>query len=92
VFKNVSTFSRFAQVAHDVKNNNTHHIFRNFSKIVSVKYVKKGGASYWYVKIIALNLERQISFKILHLRFINSYQFLNAKLEKLVNNPRRDSL
>jgi hypothetical protein len=44
------------------------------------------------VKIIALNLERCISFEIQHLRFIDSNQFLNAKLETLVNNLPRDSL
>jgi hypothetical protein len=56
------------------------------------KYDKKGKETYRSVKIIALNLERYISFEIQHLRFIDSYQFLKAKLEKLVSNLPRDSL
>jgi hypothetical protein len=44
------------------------------------------------VKIIALNLKRHISLEIQHLRFIDSYQFLNAKLKKLVSNLPSDSL
>jgi hypothetical protein len=64
----------------------------HFSKSIAAKYDKKGRASYRSVKIIALNLERYISFEIQHLRFIDSCQFLNAKLEKLVNNLPTDSL
>jgi hypothetical protein len=79
-------------VFHNLKNYDAHHIFRHFSKSIAAKYDKKGRASYRSVKIIALNLERYISFEIQHLRFIDSCQFLNAKLEKLVNNLPRDSL
>jgi hypothetical protein len=79
-------------VFHNLKNYDVHHIFRHFCKSIASKYDKKGKASYRSVKIIALNLERYISFEIEHLRFIDSYQFLNAKLKKLVNNLPRDSL
>jgi hypothetical protein len=76
-------------VFHNLKNYDAHHIFRHF---IAAKYDKKGKALYRSVKIIALNLERYISFEIQHLRFIGSYQFLNAKQEKLVSNLPRDSL
>jgi hypothetical protein len=79
-------------VCDNLKNYDAHHIFRHFSKSIAAQYDKKGKASYRSVKIIALNLERYISFEIQHLRFIDSYQFLNAKLEKLVSNLPRDSL
>jgi hypothetical protein len=79
-------------VCHNLKNFDAHHKFRHFSKSIATKYDKKGKASYRSVKIIVLNLERYISFEVQHLRFIDSYQFLNAKLEKLVSNLPRDSL
>jgi hypothetical protein len=79
-------------VFHNLKNYDAHHIFRHFSKNIAAKYDKKGKASYRNVKIIALNLERYISFEIQHLRFIDSNQFLGAKLEKLVRNLPKDSL
>jgi hypothetical protein len=79
-------------VFHNLKNYDAHHIFRHFSKNIAAQYDKKGKASYRNVKIIALNLERYISFEIQHLRFIDSNQFLGAKLEKLVSNLARDSL
>jgi hypothetical protein len=40
----------------------------------------------------SLHWERCISFEIQHLRFIDSYQFLNAKLEKLLRSLARGSL
>jgi hypothetical protein len=73
-------------VFHNLKNYDAHHIFRNFNKRIAAKYDKKGQQSYRSVHIIALNLERYISFEIQHLRFIDSYQFLNSSLEKLVKN------
>jgi hypothetical protein len=79
-------------VFHNLKNYDVHHIFRLFSKNIAAKYDKNGKASYRGVKIIALNLERYISFEIQHLQFIDSYQFLNAKLKKLVSNLLTDSL
>jgi hypothetical protein len=51
-------------VLHNLKNYDVHHIFRHFSKSIAAKYDKKGKASYRSVKIIALNLERYISFEI----------------------------
>jgi hypothetical protein len=78
-------------VFHSLKNYGAYHIFKLFSKNIAAKYDKKGKASYRIMKIIALNLERYTSFEILYLRFIDSYQFLNANLEKLVSNLPKDS-
>ena len=41
---------------------------------------------------IANNMEKYISFSIWQLRFIDSLQFLNASLEKLVKSNDPDSL
>jgi hypothetical protein len=79
-------------VFHNLKNYDTRHIFRNFNKRIAAKYDKKGRQSYRSVHIIALNLEKYISFEIQHLRFIDSYQFLNSSLEKLVKNLPTGSL
>jgi hypothetical protein len=45
-----------------------------------------GQSSKENVEIIALNLERFVSFEMLYLRFIDSCQFLNASLEALVDS------
>jgi hypothetical protein len=75
---------------HNLKNYDAHHIFRHFSRRLTVKYDRTGRKSYDNVNIIALNFERYVSFKIRHLRFIDSYQFRNASLEKLVKNLTND--
>ena len=41
---------------------------------------------------IANNMEKYISFSIWQLRFIDSLQFVNASLEKLVKSNDPDSL
>jgi hypothetical protein len=69
-------------IFHNLKNYDAHHIFR-----YSNKQLAAGG----HIKIVALNLERYVSFEIQHLRFIDSYQFLSASLEKLVKSLARDS-
>jgi hypothetical protein len=78
-------------VFHNLKNYDTHHIFRHFSRCLAAKYDRKGRNSYDNVNIIALNLERYVSFKIRLLRFIDSYQFLSARMEKLVKNLTNNS-
>lgn len=78
-------------VFHNLKNYDAHHIFRNFGKRVAAQFDVKGRRSYNNVKIIALNMERYVSFQIERLRFIDSYQFLSASLEKLVGNLTRDA-
>jgi hypothetical protein len=74
-------------IFHNLKNYDAHHIFRYFNRQIADNFGKDGLNS---VKIIALNLERYISFEIQHLRFIDSYQFLNASLEKLVKSLTRN--
>jgi hypothetical protein len=46
----------------------------------------RGENSLQNVEIIALNLERFVSFELLYLRFIDSCQFLSALLESLVGS------
>jgi len=74
-------------IFHNLKNYDAHHIFKYFNRQIAAKYGQK---TYESVKIIALNLERYVSFEIQHLRFIDSCQFLNASLKKLVNSLGRD--
>jgi hypothetical protein len=73
-------------VFHNLKNYDAHHVFRSFNKRIAAKYDKKGRQSFKNVKVIALNLERYVSFEIQCLRFIDSYQFLNSRLDNLVTN------
>jgi hypothetical protein len=79
-------------VFHNLKNYDAHHVFRSFNKRIAAKYDKKGRQSFKNVKVIALNLERYISFEIQYLRFIDSYQFLNARLDKLITNLPKECL
>ena len=54
---------------------------------VAAKYNKNGDKKFPpNVEIIALNLERFISFDIFYLRFIDSVKFLSASLDSLVEN------
>ena len=75
-------------IFHNLKNYDAHHIFKYFNRQIAAKYGEK---TYENIKIIALNLEKYVSFEIQHLRFIDSCQFLNASLEKLVNSLKRDA-
>ncbi len=79
-------------VFHNLKNHDAHHIFRSFNERIVAKYDKKGRQSFKNVNVIALNLERYVSFEIQYLRFIDSYQFLSASLDKLVKNLPKESL
>ena len=75
-------------VFHNLKNYDAHHIFKYFNKETADKY---GLQKFQKVKILAVTMEKYISFNIQHLRFIDSCQFLNASLEKLVNSLARDA-
>jgi hypothetical protein len=80
---------------HGLSNYDAHHIFKYFNKRVVKMFDnkpkndddedKKGDASL-NVPIIALNLERFVSFELLNLRFIDTVKFLNSSLEVLVEN------
>ena len=74
-------------VFHNLKNYDAHHIFRWFnSRVVEEFDEDRGENSLQNVEIIALNLERFVSFEMLYLRFIDSCQFLSASLESLVGS------
>ena len=79
-------------VFHNLKNYDAHHIFKSLNRRVTAKYDKKGRQSFESVNIIALNLEKYVCFSFQDLRFIDSFQFLGASLDKLVNNLPRGSL
>jgi hypothetical protein len=72
------------------KNYDVHHVLKYFSKRLAAKYDEDKKESFEGVEITALNLEKYISFKIQYLRFIDSYQFLSAGLEKIVQNVRKN--
>jgi hypothetical protein len=79
-------------VFHNLKNYDAHHIFKSFNKRVAAKYDEEGRETFESVNIIALNLEKYVTFEFQYLRFIDSCQFLNASLDKLVKNLPRESL
>jgi hypothetical protein len=74
-------------VIQNLKGYDSHHIFRWINnRVVTMFDEKHGQSSKENVEIIALNLERFVSFEMLYLRFIDSCQFLNASLEALVDS------
>jgi hypothetical protein len=77
-------------VFHSLKNYDAHHVFKYFSKRLAAKYDEDKKESFEGVEITALNLEKYISFKIQYLRFTDSYQFLSAGLEKIVQNMAKE--
>jgi hypothetical protein len=79
-------------VFQNCKNYDAHHIFKSFNKRVAAKYDEEGRQTIESVNIIALNLEKYVSFEFQYLRFIDLCQFSNASLDKLVKNLPRDSL
>jgi hypothetical protein len=83
---------RIPVAAHNLRNYDAHHVIRNFGKRMAAKFDEDGRGSYRNVNVIAMNLEKFISFDINRLRFIDSYQFMSASLEKLVNNLPKDAL
>ncbi len=79
-------------VFHNLKNYDAHHIFRYFDARMVEKFDdERKKDSTESVEIIALNLEKFVSFEILYMRFIDSCQFLNASLEELVENLVKSS-
>jgi hypothetical protein len=78
-------------VFHNLKNYDAHHVFKYVSKRLAAKYDEDKKVSFDSVEITALNLEKKISFKIQYLRFIYSYQFPNAGLQKIVQNVAKES-
>jgi hypothetical protein len=79
-------------VFHSLKNYDAHHIFKSFNKRVAAKYDEEGRERFESVNIIALNLEKYVTFEFQYLRFIDSCQILNPSVDKLVKNLPRESL
>jgi hypothetical protein len=79
---------------HGLSNYDAHHIFRYFNRRVITLFdnkvhddnVEDDKIKSMNVQIIALNLERFVSFELLNLRFIDTVKFLNSSLETLVVN------
>ena len=77
---------------HGLSNYDAHHIFRYFNRRVVTMFDNKihdddeDSMKSMNVQIIALNLERFVSFELLNLRFIDTVKFLNSSLETLVSN------
>jgi hypothetical protein len=62
-------------VFHNSKLYEAHHIFKSFNKRVAAKYDEEGRQTFESVNIIALNLQKYVSFAFQYLRFNNSCQF-----------------
>jgi hypothetical protein len=74
-------------VFHNLKNYDAHHVFRSFNKRIAAKYDKKGRQSFKNVKVIALNLERYVSFETQYLPF---HRFLSV-LERASRQTSHES-
>ena len=70
---------------HNLKNYDSHFVIKFFQKRYTEKTTNKGHkVTYDDVKVIPLNGERFLQFQIANLKFIDSFQFLSASLEHLV--------
>ena len=72
--------------AHNASNYDVHHILRYFDKRLTEVTTKKGKTAYKNVNVITKTSEKFISFSILNKRFIDSFQFMGASLDSLVQN------
>jgi len=78
----------------------------NFRKKLFVPCIFHGGKNYDFhiivkaleaipgckVEVLAINMEKFISFSVGNIRFLDSYQFMNSSLAKLVENLPKDRL
>jgi hypothetical protein len=67
-------------IAHNMKGYDSHLIIKHMEKTFACDSIR----------VIASNTEKFKSFQIGHLRFLDSLQFLNASLDALVSNFKRD--
>ncbi len=67
-------------IAHNMRGYDSHLIIKHFER----DYTGQN------IDIIASNSEKFISFQIGQLRFLDSLQFLNASLDALVSNLKKD--
>ena len=68
-------------ILHNLRNFDSHLILQGIGQIKNKK-----------ISCIPNNMEKYISFSLGNLRFIDSFQFLNTSLEKLVDNLKADGL
>ena len=67
-------------IAHNMKNYDAHLIIKGYQRGVS-----------YDISVISSNTEKFIAFQIGKLRFLDSFQFLTASLDKLVNTLPADA-
>ena len=77
-------------VFHNLKGYDSHFIINELGDII--KKAKETEEEEIKIKVIAQNAEKYMAFYIIgkHLSFIDSFQFLNSKLEKLASNLTED--
>ncbi len=63
-------------IFHNLKGYDSHHIFKNLTRFYATKDIN----------VIETNMEKYLAFEINGLRFLDSMQFLNCSLDKLVTN------
>ena len=73
-------------IAHNLSGYDSHHILQRFNKRLVKTSKQTGGYSFKNVRVIAKNSEKFVTFSILNKRFIDSFQFLSASLDTLVQN------
>ena len=71
-------------VFHNLKNYDSHFILKHFEKRFIQRSNENGKISLDNIKIIPLNGERFLQFQLGNLKFLDSFQFLSASLEDLV--------
>jgi len=72
---------------HGLRNYDSHHLLRYFDNNYVAQFnLVTGEQEFVDVKIIAQNLERMIAVEMYYVRFLDSFQFLSASLETLVDN------
>ena len=81
-------------VFHNLKNYDSHFIIQNIGKLVKNHTFKnkKGENTEMKINLIPNNMEKYMSFMIgNNLLFIDSFQFMNSSLDKLVSNLPKES-
>ena len=82
-------------IFHNLRGYDSHFIMQNIGAIVKNHTYKnkKGEEKQMIINAIPNNIEKYMAFMLgNHLTFIDSFQFINSSLDKLVSNLPRDSL
>ena len=80
-------------IFHNLRGYDSHFIIQEIGKIVKKHKIKdkNGDENEMNISIIPNNMERYMAFMLgRHLKFIDSFQFMNSSLEKLVSNLNKD--